>query len=44
MLVFFIIIVMVRKPEGKKPLRRTRGRWEDNIGMDVREIGWECMD
>jgi hypothetical protein len=30
--------VLVGKPEGKRPLRRPRGRWEDNIKMDLREI------
>jgi hypothetical protein len=28
-----------RKPEGKRPLRRPRDRWVDNIKMDLREIG-----
>jgi hypothetical protein len=32
--------VLVGEPEGKKPLRRTRHRWEDGIKMDLREIGW----
>jgi hypothetical protein len=31
--------VLVGKPEGKKPLGRPRRRWEDNIKMDLREIG-----
>jgi hypothetical protein len=31
--------VLVGRPEGKRPLRRSRRRWEDNIKMDVREIG-----
>jgi hypothetical protein len=31
--------VLVGKPEGKRPLRRPRRRWEDNIKMDLREIG-----
>jgi hypothetical protein len=31
--------VLVRKPEGKRPLRRPRRRPEDNIRMDLREIG-----
>jgi hypothetical protein len=31
--------VLVRRPEGKKPLRRPRCRWEDNIKMDLRETG-----
>jgi hypothetical protein len=32
--------VLVGKPEGKRPFGRSRRRWEDTIGMDVREIGW----
>jgi hypothetical protein len=32
--------VLVGNPEGKKPLGRTRGKWEDGIRMDLREIGW----
>jgi hypothetical protein len=36
--------ILVRKPEGKRPLRRPGHRWEDNIGMDLREIGWEGVD
>jgi hypothetical protein len=31
--------VFVGKPEGKKPLGRPRRRWEDNIKMDVQEVG-----
>jgi hypothetical protein len=31
--------IFVAKPEGKRPLGRPRNRWEDNIRMDVREIG-----
>jgi hypothetical protein len=31
--------ILVGKPEGKRPLRRPRSRWVDNIKMDVREIG-----
>ena len=30
--------VLVGKPEGKRPLRRPRRRWEDNIKMDLREV------
>jgi hypothetical protein len=30
--------ILVGKPEGKRPVRRLRHRWEDNIKMDVREI------
>ena len=32
--------VMVGKPEGKRPLRRPRRRWEDNIKMELQEVGW----
>jgi hypothetical protein len=32
----------VGKPEGNKPLGRLRRRWEDEIRMDLREIGWGC--
>jgi hypothetical protein len=31
-------------PEGRRPLGRPRRRWEDNIKMDLREVGWEGMD
>jgi len=31
--------VLVGKPEGKRPLRRPRRRWEDNIKMDFWEVG-----
>jgi hypothetical protein len=31
--------VLVRKPEGKRPLERPTRRWEDGIKMDLREIG-----
>ena len=31
--------VLVRKPESKRPLGRPRRRWEDNIKMDLREVG-----
>jgi hypothetical protein len=34
----------VGKPEGKRLLIRLRCRWEDNIRMDLREIGWEGAD
>jgi hypothetical protein len=36
--------ILVGKPEGKRPLGRPRRRWEDNIRMDLREIGWGGMD
>jgi hypothetical protein len=36
--------ILVGNPEGKRALGRPRRRWEDNIRMDLREIGWEGMD
>jgi hypothetical protein len=33
----------VRKPEGKRPLRRPRSRWVDDIKIDLREIRWDGM-
>jgi hypothetical protein len=32
--------VLVGKPEGKRPLRKSRRRWEDNIKINLRYIGW----
>jgi hypothetical protein len=34
-----VYTVLVGRPEGKRPLERPRRRWEDNIRMDLREIG-----
>ena len=34
--------VLVGKPEGKRPLGRPRRRWEDNIKMDLQEVGRGC--
>jgi hypothetical protein len=36
--------ILVRKFEGKRPLRRPTRRWEDNIIIDLRVIGWEVVD
>ena len=36
--------VLVGKPEGKRPLERPRCRWEDNIKMDLQEVGGVCRD
>jgi hypothetical protein len=33
--------ILVEKSERKKPLRRPRRKWEDNIKMNIREIGLE---
>jgi hypothetical protein len=36
--------ILVRKPEGKIQHKSPRRRMEDNIRMDLREIGWEHVD
>ncbi|KAJ4452141.1 hypothetical protein ANN_03659 [Periplaneta americana] len=36
--------VLVGRPEGKRPLGRPRCRWEDNIKMDLREVGYDDRD
>ena len=36
--------VLEEKPEGKKPLGRPSSRWEDNIKMDLRELGCDPGD
>jgi hypothetical protein len=36
--------VLVGKPEGKRPLRRPRRRWEDNIKMHLQEVGCGGVD
>ena len=36
--------VLVGKPAGKGPLGRTRCRWEDNIKMELQEVGGSCGD
>jgi len=39
-----IFRVLLWKPEGKRPLGRPRRRWEDNIKMDLLEVGCGGMD
>jgi hypothetical protein len=36
--------ILVGKPEGKRALGRPRHRWVDNIKMDFKDIGWDCID
>jgi hypothetical protein len=36
--------VLVGKPEGKSPLGRPRHRWEDNMKMDLQEVGCESTE
>jgi hypothetical protein len=37
-------MVLVEKLEGKRPLGRHRRMWEDNIKINLREIGWDDAD
>jgi hypothetical protein len=39
-----MVKVLVRKPEGKRPLGRPRRRWEDGIRMELRETVLGCVD
>ena len=36
--------VLVGKPDGKRPRGKSRRRWEDNIKMDLQEVGFGGMD
>jgi ribosome biogenesis protein Nip4 len=36
--------ILVGRPEERRPLRRPRRRWEDNIKMDLRKIGFGDLD
>jgi hypothetical protein len=36
--------LLMGKPEGRRPLRRPRSRWVDNIRMDLGEMGWGDVD
>jgi hypothetical protein len=36
--------ILIRRSEGKRPLRRPRHRSDDNIILNLRETGWEGMD
>jgi hypothetical protein len=39
-----VYMVLVGKREGKRPLGKPRRRWEDNIKMDLQEVGYGGMD
>jgi hypothetical protein len=39
-----VFLILVRKPERNRPLGKPRRRWEDNIKMGLRVIGWGGMD
>jgi hypothetical protein len=36
--------ILVGRPEGRRPLGRPRRRLEDNVKMDIQEVGWESVD
>ena len=36
--------ILMERPEGWKPLGRPRHTWEDNIKIDLKEVGWGGMD
>jgi hypothetical protein len=36
--------ILVRRPEGRRPLGRPKRRWENNIKMDLQEVGWDGVD
>jgi hypothetical protein len=36
--------ILVGRPEGRRPLGTPTSRWEDNIKMDLQEVGWRSMD
>jgi hypothetical protein len=36
--------ILVGRPEGRRPLGRPRRRWDDNIKIDLQEVGWWGMD
>jgi hypothetical protein len=36
--------ILLRKPEGRRPLGRPRRRWVEIIKIDLRETGWDGMD
>jgi hypothetical protein len=36
--------ILVGKPEGKRPIRKTRHRWDNNIKTDLHEVECGCMD
>jgi len=36
--------ILVQIPEGKRPFGRTRHRWEDNININLQEMGWHGLE
>ena len=40
----YVYSVLMGKPEGKRPLGRPKRRWDDNIKLDLQEVGCGSMD
>jgi hypothetical protein len=38
-----VYMVLVGRPERKKPFGRPRRRWEEEMKLHLREIGWQCV-
>jgi len=36
--------ILVRRPEGRRPLGRPRCRWNDNVKMDLQEVRWTGLN
>jgi hypothetical protein len=43
-MVCHLVFILEGRPEARRPLGRPRHRWEDNIKMDLQEVGWGGMD
>ena len=43
-LIYVRLGILMGKPEGKRPPAKPRHRWEGNIRMDLKQIGWEGVD
>jgi hypothetical protein len=37
-------MVLMGRPEGKRPLKRRRRRWDDTIKLNLKDVGWGGMD
>jgi len=36
--------ILVRRPEGKRPIKRPKRKWKDNVKMELQVVGWGGMD
>jgi hypothetical protein len=39
-----IRLLLIGKPEGRRPLGKPRHKWEDNIKMNLTDIGWQNVE